>query len=244
MTSTLSLARLEMLRAWRNKRYTFITIGIPVVLFLLVSKAVPAGAKAYGVSYAAYYMVGMAVFGSFGSALQGNAQRISQERKEGWVRQLRLTPLPAGSYVAAKIIASLVVTVPSILLVLLLGRFYAGVHLAAWRWLAIGIAIWAGAMSFTALAVAIGYRFIPDVAQPITMVVYFAMSIAGGLWFAINGPLATVGKVLPTYQVVRLAAGVMVAGTIPAVSVAVVLAWLAGFIVLAAWSVRSTVEKV
>lgn len=244
MTSTLSLARLEMLRAWRNKRYTFITIGIPVVLFLLVSKAIPANAKAYGVSYAAYYMVGMAVFGSFGSALQGNAQRISQERKEGWVRQLRLTPLPAGSYVAAKIIASLVVTVPSIVLVLLLGRFYAGIHLAPWKWLAIGIAVWIGAMSFTALAVAIGYRFIPDVAQPITMVVYFAMSIAGGLWFALSGTMATVAKVLPTYQVVRLAAEVMVAGTVPLVSVVVVLAWLAGFTLLAAWSVRSTVEKV
>ena len=244
MTSTLSLARAETLRAWRNKRYTFITIGLPVVLFLLIARTVPARATAYGVPYAAYYMVGMASFGSFGAALQGNAQRISQERKDGWIRQLRLTPLPAGSYVAAKILASMVITVPSIVLVLVLGRFYAGIHLAAWKWLVIGVAVWIGAMSFSALAVAIGYRFVPDVAQPITMIVYFAMSIAGGLWFAINGAMATVGKVLPTYQVVRLGAGVMAAGTIPVVSVVVVLAWLAGFVVLAAWSVRSTVEKV
>jgi ABC-2 type transport system permease protein len=245
MTTTLSLARVEMLRVWRNKRYTFFTIGIPVVLFLVIGRSVPAKILAYGVvPYRAYYMVAMASFGAFGAALQGNAQRISQERKDGWVRQLRLTPLPASSYVVAKIIAAMVTTVPSIVLVLVLGRFYGDIHLAAWKWLAIGVAVWIGAMSFTALAVAIGYRFMPDTAQPVTLIVYFVMSIAGGLWFAISGGLARVGKVLPTYQVVHIGAEVMAAGTIPVGSVVVVLAWLAGFIVLAAWSVRSTVEKV
>ena len=244
MTSTLNLSRAEMLRVWRNKRYAIFTIGIPVVLFLLVARSVPAHVTAYGVPYRAYYMVAMASFGAFGAALQGNAQRISQERKDGWVRQLRLTPLPAGSYVTAKILAAMVVTVPSILLVLVLGRFYADIHLPAWKWAAIAVAVWFGAMSFTALAVAIGYRFMPDTAQPITMIVYFAMSIAGGLWFAISGPLATVSKVLPTYQIVHLGAEVMAAGTIPVASVVTILAWLAGFVVLAALSVRSTVEKV
>lgn len=244
MTSTLKLARVEMLRVWRNKRYTIFTIGIPVVLFLLVARSVPASFKAYGVPYRAYYMVAMAAFGSFGAALQGNAGRISQERKDGWVRQLRLTPLPAGSYVAAKIIAAMVTTVPSIVLVLVLGRFYGDIHLAPWKWLTIAVAVWFGAMSFSALAVAIGYRFEPDTAQPVTMIVYFAMSIAGGLWFAISGVLATAGKALPTYQIVRLGAQVMAAGTIPMISVVVVLAWLAGFVALAAWSVRSTVERV
>jgi ABC-2 type transport system permease protein len=244
MTSTLTLSRVEMLRVWRNKRYTIFTIGIPVVLFLLVARSVPAKYQVYGVPYRAYYMVAMASFGAFGAALQGNAQRISQERKDGWIRQLRLTPLPAGSYVTAKIIAAMVTTVPSIVFVLVLGRFYGDIRLAAWKWLALAVAVWLGAMSFTALAVAIGYRFMPDTAQPVTMIVYFAMSIAGGLWFAISGPLATLGKVLPTYQIVHLGAQVMAAGTIPVVSAVTVVAWLAAFIVLAAWSVRSSVEKV
>ena len=244
MSDTLGLARLEMLRMWRNRRYTLITIGIPVVLFLLIARTVPASYHVYGVSFRAYYMVAMGSFGAFGTALQGNAQRISQERKDGWVRQLRLTPLPAGSYVSAKIIAAMVTTVPSILLVLLLGRFYAGIHLTTWKWPVIAVTIWLGAMGFTALAVAIGYRFLPEMSQAITMIVYFAMSIAGGLWFAISGSLANVSKALPTYQVVRIGAQVMIAGTIPLGSALVVLAWFAAFVVLAAWSVRSTVEKV
>ena len=62
-------------------------------------------------------MVSMATFGAFAGALTGNAQRISQEKKEGWIRQLRLTPLPANAYVIAKILVSLVTTGSAILIV-------------------------------------------------------------------------------------------------------------------------------
>ena len=41
-------------------------------------------------------------------------------------------------------------------------RFYGGVHLTAWKWLAIAGIIWLGALTFAALAVAIGYRFAPE----------------------------------------------------------------------------------
>lgn len=243
MTSTLSLARVEILRVWRNRRYLIFTIALPAVLYLLVARQV-SKVHAYGVNYSAYYMVAMASFGAFGGALQGNAQRISQERKDGWIRQLRLTPLPAGSYVIAKIMAALITTVPSIVIVLALGRFYGSVYLVMWKWLVIAVAVWLGAMSFTALAVAIGYRFAPDTVQPVTMVVYFVMSIVGGLWFAVGGVLAKIGQVLPTYQIRQIGTDVIGKGTVSAVSVVAVLAWLAAFIVLAALSVRSTVEKV
>ena len=161
MAGTLALTRAEIMRLFRNKRYFIFTVGFPVVLYLLVGKNV--SATAYGISFAAYYMVAMATFGAFSGALTGNAQRIAQEKKDGWIRQLRLTPLPANGYVISKILVSMAITVPSIVIVLLLGRFYGHVHLAAlWEWFAIAATIWFGATIFAALAVAIGYRFSPD----------------------------------------------------------------------------------
>ena len=106
MGGTLALARIEIVRLRRNRRYTVITLALPVVLYLLVAKQVQ-HAQAYGVPYKDYYMVAMASLGAFAGALTNNAQRISQERKDGWIRQLRLTPIPPQSYVVAKIIASL-----------------------------------------------------------------------------------------------------------------------------------------
>ena len=100
-------------------------------------------------------------FGAFSGAFNNNAIRISQERKDGWIRQLRLTPLPANSYVVAKILASIAVTASAIVIMLLLGRFYGGVHLPIWEWIVIALAIWLGTLIFAALAVAIGYRIDP-----------------------------------------------------------------------------------
>ena len=135
MNGTLALARAEIRRLGRNKRYSIFSIALPVVLYLIFAKQ---KATAYGVSFEAFYMIGMASFGAFSGAFNNNTIRISQERKDGWIRQLRLTPLPANAYVVAKIISSMVTTVPSIVIVLLLGRFYADVHLAGWKWVAMG----------------------------------------------------------------------------------------------------------
>ena len=243
MNSTLALARAEIRRLGRNKRYSIFSVGLPVVLYLVVARSVQ-HYDVYGVAYAAYYMIAMASVGAFSSALTGNAQRISQERKDGWVRQLRLTALPANAYVVAKIIASMVITVPSIVIVLLLGRFYGGVHMELWKWFGVGGAIWIGSLTFTALAVAIGYRFMPDSVQPIAMFVYFVMSILGGLWFALSGVLGKIGRVLPTYQITRIGTDLISSRPVPVTAYITILAWFAAFVVLAVLAVRRTAETV
>jgi ABC-2 type transport system permease protein len=243
MQGTLALARAEMRRLRRNRRYTIFAVGLPVVLYLVIAPSVK-HATAYGVAYAAYYMIAMASIGAFSGALTGNAQRIAQERKDGWIRQLRLTALPANAYVNAKILASMVITVPGIVIVLLLGRFYGDVHLAGWKWLAIGAIIWIGSLTFAALAVAIGYRFEPDTVQPIAMLVYFVMSILGGLWFALSGFLEKLGRVLPTYQITKIGTDLISSQSVPATAYITIIAWFAGFVLLAVWAVRSTAETV
>ena len=202
MAGTLALTRVEFKRLMRNRRYFIFTVGFPVVLYLLVANR--ADATAYGVSFAAYYMLSMAMFGAFSGALTGNAQRISQEKKDGWIRQLRLTPLPANAYVVSKVIVSMATTVPSIAIVFLLGRFYGHVHMQAWQWLAAAVTVWFGATIFAALAVAIGYRYQPDQVQPIAIVVYFFFAILGGLWFPMTGFLQKVGELTPTYDAVKI----------------------------------------
>ena len=242
MAGTLALTRVEFKRLVRNKRYLIFTVAFPVVLYLLIGNQVKT--TAYGVSFAAYYMLSMAMFGAFSGALTGNAQRISQEKKDGWVRQLRLTPLPANAYVVGKVIVSMAITVPSIAIVFLLGRFYGHVHLQAWQWLAAAVTVWFGATIFAALAVAIGYRYQPDQVQPIAIVVYFFFAILGGLWFPMTGFLLKVGELTPTYDAVKIGADV-IGNAAVSVGLAVgLLVWLGIFLALAAASVRATAETV
>jgi len=242
MPGILSLTRLEIMRVRRNRRYLIFTVGFPVALYLLLGRQV--SALAYGVSFHAYYMIAMGMFGAFSGALTGNAQRISQEMKDGWIRQLRLTTLPANAYVVSKILVSMVTTVPSIVIVLLLGRFYGGVDLPVWQFLVIAVTIWFGATIFAALAVAIGYRYQPDQVQPIAIAVYFVFAILGGLLFPISGGLQKVGEFTPTYDAVKIATDVIGNTSVSVGLVIGLVVWLAIFIGLATLSVRATAESV
>jgi len=239
MNGTLALAVAEIKRLRRNRRYLILTIGFPVLLYLLVGKST---ATEYGVAFKAFYMVSMATFGALSGAFNNNTIRISQERKEGWIRQLRLTPLPANAYVGAKLIASMVTSLPAIVIVFLLGHFYGGVDMQAWKWIVIGVAIWFGTFIFAALAVAIGYRVSPDSVQPVAMIIFFAFSIFGGLWFPLSGGLESFAKLTPTYQVVKISTDVLSAGNFQAVNVIGIVAWFVIFLGFAVLAVRSTAE--
>jgi ABC-2 type transport system permease protein len=233
------LAKAEVNRLRRNRRYFIFTLLFPVVLYLAVGKQ---NAHAYGVDFKAFYMLAMATLGAFSGALTGNAQRIAQEKKDGWIRQLRLTPLPANGYVVSKILVSMVITVPTVAIVLLLGRFYGGVHLPLWQWLVILVTIWFGTTIFAALAVAIGYRFPPDQGQAVAMILYFGFAILGGLWFPIPGAMQKIGETLPTYAVVKIGTDVILGASVAPGLIIGLVVWLAIFTGLATLAVRSTAE--
>ncbi len=241
MGGTLALTKAEISRLRRNKRYMIFTIAVPVMFYLIFAKT---SSTSYGVSFAAFYMVGMASFGTLSGAFNNNTIRISQERKDGWIRQLRLTPLPANAYVVAKILTSMVTTVPSILIVFLLGRFYGGVQMPIWKWIVCALAVWIGTLIFAALAVALGYKLDPDSVQPVAIVIFFFFSIFGGLWFPLGGALQKFGEFTPTYQIVKISTDVIGRGSIALVNVIGVVVWFAIFVVLATLAVRSTAETV
>jgi ABC-2 type transport system permease protein len=241
MKGILLLTRAEINRLRRNKRYFIFTLALPVVLYLIIAKQ---STKAYGVDFAAYYMVAMASFGAFSGALNSNVIRISEERKVGWIRQLRLTPLPANAYVVAKLLTSLATTIPSVVIVFLLGATYGHVSLPIWQWIVCAVVVWLGSMIFAALAVAIGYRFAPDQAQPITMLIYFTFTILGGIWFPLGGVLQKIGQGTPTYEAVKVSTDVIAGISVPMGLIIGLVVWLAIFLGLAVVSVRSMAESV
>ena len=98
MGSTLALTRAELMRLTRNKRYFIFTVLLPVILYLLLARQFTG--KVYGVSFGAFYMVDMAMLGAFSGALNGNAIRISQEKRKagsGSSGSPRCRPTPTWS---------------------------------------------------------------------------------------------------------------------------------------------------
>ncbi|MFI6346513.1 ABC transporter permease [Streptomyces sp. NPDC050560] len=197
------LIRLELTRALRNRKFMFFSVLYPALLFIIIVNSGGAEqVEGTGLTLATFFMVSMASFGALTAVLMGNSERIAKERENGWVRQLRLTTLPGRGYVLAKIASAAVVSLPAIVVVFVVAAVAKDVRLDAWQWVALTFAIWAGSLVFAALGVAIGYIATGDAVRPITMLLYFGLSLLGGLWMpATSFPdwLRHISSWLPTH---------------------------------------------
>ncbi|MCX5204423.1 ABC transporter permease [Streptomyces sp. NBC_00237] len=242
-----TLVALEIRRTLRNKKFMFFSVIYPSALFLMIAgtqgnQKVPDS----DLTMPLFVMVAMASFGALTTVLMGNSERIAKEREKGWVRQLRLTSLPGRGYVLAKIAGSAVVTLPAIVIVFAVAAAAKGVRLDAWQWIALTAVIWAGSIVFAALGVALGYVVSGDAVRPVTMIVYFGLSILGGLWMpATLYPqwLQNIAEWLPTHAYAALGQAIELGGAPHAKDVAI----LAGYFLLfaggAAWLYRKDALK-
>ncbi|MFF3914844.1 ABC transporter permease [Streptomyces sp. NPDC001852] len=244
-----ALIKLELARALRNKKFLFFSVLYPAILFLIIAGNAKDTSKVddgTGLSVATYMMVSMASFGALTAVLMGNSERIAKEREGGWVRQLRLTPLPGRGYVLAKTASAAVVSLPSIVVVFLAAAGIKHVRLDAWQWAALTGVIWAGSLVFAALGVAIGYVASGDAVRPITMIIYFGLSILGGLWMPTTTfPqfLQDIAKWLPTHAYAALGRAIEQSQAPHATDVAVLAVYFVLFAGGAAWLYRKDTLK-
>ncbi|MEU6321886.1 ABC transporter permease [Streptomyces sp. NPDC047009] len=243
-----SLIKLELARALRNRKFLFFSVLYPSLLFLLIAGKADSVTKVdgTGLTIPTYMMVSMASFGALTAVLMGNSERIAKERESGWVRQLRLTPLPGRGYVLAKTASAAVVSLPSIVIVFVVASAVKHVRLEAWQWLALTGAIWAGSLVFAALGVAIGYLASGDAVRPITMIIYFGLSLLGGLWMpATTFPqwLQDIAKWLPTHAYAALGQAIEESRAPHAQDIAILVAFFALFAGGAAWLYRKDTLK-
>lgn len=233
MTAVVALTKVEIRRALRNRRIMFFTILYPVMLFLLVAPSAKGTIPGTHLSMKAYYLVAYASFGVIAASLNNNAMRISQERKDGWIRQLRLTALPSYGYVSSKIVTALIVVIPAIVVTFAVGSGN-GVHFDMSIWVSSFLVLWLGSLAFTALGIAIGYGLPQDAVQPVTLIIYVAGSFLGGQFFQVSGTMETIGKCLPTYWVRELATEVVTQQPVSTNGVIILAAWVFGCAALAA----------
>jgi ABC-2 type transport system permease protein len=246
--SSATLVKLEIIRTLRNRKFMFFSVIYPTVLYLIISGTGKKGAVLPGshLTMQLYYLVAMASFGAMTAVLMGNSERIAKERENGWVRQLRLTALPGHGYVVAKIASAATITLPAILVVEIVAAVGKGVHLQAWQWGALTLSVWAGSLVFAALGVAIGYVASGDAVRPITMIIYFAMALLGGLWMpstVFPQWLQDFANWLPTHAYAGLGQAIELGNAPHQKDVALLAAYLVVFAGLAAWLYRRDTKK-
>lgn len=202
--SAVTYTRFELVRALRNRRFFFFSLGFPLVLYFVI--AGPSRHEAdfanTGISAPLYYMVSLASFGTMMSMISSGA-RIAGERQAGWTRQLRITPLSVRSYFRAKVLTSYAMALISLALLYTSGVAL-GVSLPAHSWLSMTGLILVGLLPFAALGIALGHVMTVDSIGPVTGGTVSLLALVSGTWFPVtSGFLHDLGQCLPSYWLVQ-----------------------------------------
>ncbi|HEX3814818.1 MAG TPA: ABC transporter permease [Mycobacteriales bacterium] len=194
--------KLQLLATLRNKRYLIFTVGLPLILYIAITASI-SGPDSH--KYAVAYLCSMSVFGVMGGILMTTGPAIANERKAGWLRQLRLLPISERAVFGGKIATAMATALPSLVAVALAARFLKDVHLGAGHWVELVAAIWLGSLPFAAIGVLIGYVLDGESARMASALLHSLLAFLGGLYFPVNtGGLRTVAHLLPSFRVYEL----------------------------------------
>jgi ABC-2 type transport system permease protein len=240
----LAYVRFELLRTFRNRRFFIFSLGIPLVFYWLIAS--PQHDKVIshtGLTYAAYYMIGLASFGTMMSMISTGA-RIATERQAGWTRQLRISPLSVRSYFRAKVLTGYVMALASLLLLYVSGALL-GVSLPAARWLEMTGLILIGLLPFAALGIFVGHLVTTDSVGPLMGGLVSLLAFLSGTWFPITGGfLHALGQLLPSWWLVQASHIAVNGHGWGARGWITIVAWTAVLAAAAGWAYRRDTGKV
>jgi ABC-2 type transport system permease protein len=200
--------RYELKRTIRNRRLFYLSLGLPVVLYVLIA-APNRHARSLantGIPTRLYFMIALASFGAM-NAMLGSGVRIAAERSAGWNRQLRLTPLTTRAYFRAKVLTGYALAALTIGLLYIAGGVL-GVHLQAGHWVEMTVFLLIGLVPFAALGILLGHLLTADSVGPAIGGTTALLSFLGGVWFPVGqgGVLHYVAQGLPSYWLVQASA--------------------------------------
>lgn len=237
---------LETKRQWRDREVLILRLGLPTAIYLILTVvAGDAGESSVGLPQGTARMVAVAALGAVISGLAAGPS-LGEERANGWLRQLRVTPLPPSAAVAAKIAVAMSFVLPSIALVVAAAGVTAGSTLAWAKVIELVSLMWIATIPLTALGTLIGLTFSAEAAQSATTLAFVVLWLLGGIFTEpgnMPDALAAIARTLPSYGIVRVGWSAAGGDLLPVSALAVVVAWTVGAGALAALAWRRVVSR-
>jgi ABC-2 type transport system permease protein len=244
MTGSLTYLWLEAKRQWRNREILIFRLGLPTAIYLILNAAngdtppTSPGGRMVAIAALAAVISGLAAGPSLGD-----------ERANGWLRQLRTTPLRPSAAVAAKIVVAMSFALPAIALVAAVAGLFGdneGTALDWAGWLRLVGLMWLATTPITAVGALIGLTFGGEAAQGATTLAFVVLWLGGGIFTSpdnLPDTLAAIARALPSYGVVQVGESVAEGLSLPASALAVLAAWTVGAGALAALAWRRVVTR-
>jgi ABC-2 type transport system permease protein len=194
----------EFLRCIRMPMYVGPTVLMPVLLYLLIGILV-IGPKVLEEPRLPYFMfVAFSCLAITSPGMYGFGQAFAIERESGFLTLKRTQPVPAGAYMIAKIVSSLVCMTIVMSILMLLATSFGHVALAAAQILQIYAVSALGMAAFCAIGLLIGALVNGSAALGVVNLVYFPMMYLSGTFFPLPDSLAPWALIWPAFYLNQL----------------------------------------
>ncbi len=239
-----TVLRIELRRMLRNRRTLFFSMVFPGALFLAIGSGAGWDDRAGNGNVAAYILVSMALYGAALTAASGGAM-VATERALGWSRQLRLTPLNPGVYIAMKGLLALVLGAVAISVVNAVGIVQGRASMPVHVWVGCAVLTLLCTMVFAALGVFVGYLVPGENAMQILGPGLALLSFLGNVFIPIDEGtvLWHVASWTPMFGVAEVSRAPLT-GDLPWYAVVNAVVWLGLFVAGAAWRMSKDTARV
>ncbi len=186
----------------RNYGFLFFTILMPIAFYILFTKVLVSGSAAEMHQFAKQYLGNMIVYSVLINALFGLGEIMQNDRHQGLLLQLSLTPKGTKPYYGAIAILETAVNLISILLLEVVAQVTQQLNLSLEINLGIALICILGTLPIMGLGVASSFAKTPQMANVISNITVFPLSILSGLWWPITlfpHWAQVIGKATPTY---------------------------------------------
>ncbi len=239
--------RAEIRQHLRMPEYAIGILAMPAILYAMFGMPSAGEQLDGGTSIGALMFGSIAGFNLVTESLFTFGVGVAYERRLGWVRRLRATPMPMWVYLAGKIVMAVLFSA-AVLALLLVLAVAGGVRFDITDLVRTVLVLLAGTVLFAPMGWALAYWVRPKAATTVANVVFLPLSFASGFFMpldALPGFVQTIAPYLPTYHFGQLvwgqlapAADIAQFGMTPPGPWLVDLAWVVGFsVVLAALAV-------
>jgi ABC-2 type transport system permease protein len=193
---TISQTRYVNKAFWRNPTSVFFTFAFPLMFLVIFTALLGHGTLHIGthtVKTSSYYVAAMASFAVITACYNNIAVSITSQRDAGVLKRTNGTPLPAGSFLGARIVHSLLIAIVLVAVTTTFGRAFYNVDiptgLTLVRFL---VMLSVGAATFCALGLAIT-AIIPnaDAAPPTVNATILPILFLSGIFIAFDNTTPT-----------------------------------------------------
>jgi ABC-2 type transport system permease protein len=197
----------ELTKSLRAPEFILPTLALPTAFYLLFGVMLSQSASA-----AAHLLATYGVFAVMGPSLFGFGAGVANEREKGWLELKRTAPVPALSFIGARLAATVLFCAMALMPLYAAAGFFGDVALPRSTWTLLLASHLIAAVPFSLLGLAIGFSFGANGAVAVANLAFLGLAVLGGLWFPVSlfpEILQTIAAFLPSYHLAEVSLAIV-----------------------------------